>query len=82
LWDEVRAVIDGVESERLSPPQANSMVRAYSTLIALERLRIEESELEIQQRRLRLDEEERTELRARLEELEQHVQTARSPWGA
>nr|MBA2712782.1 hypothetical protein [Rubrobacteraceae bacterium] len=80
LWDEVRAVIEGVETERLSPPQANSMVRAYGTLIALERLRIEESDLEIAQRRLALDEEERTEIRARLEELEEALQRQKGEW--
>jgi hypothetical protein len=82
LWDEVRGFIDGVESERLSPPQANSMVRAYTTLIALARLDIEQAELEIARRRLELDEEERTELKTRLEELEQHIQSRSSPWGA
>ena len=83
LWDEVRAVIEGVETERLSPPQANSMVRGYTTLIALSRLDIEQAELEIARRRLELDEEERTEVRARLEELEQHVEERKSnPWGA
>ncbi len=71
LWDEVRGVIEGVESERLSPPQANSMVRAYTTLIALSRLDIEQAELEIARRRLELDEEERTELRTRLEAIEE-----------
>jgi hypothetical protein len=70
LWDEVRAVIEGVESERLSPPQANSMNRCYSTLIQLERLDIEASELEIARRRLELDEQDRRELILRLEALE------------
>ncbi len=74
LWDEVRSVIEGVESERLSPPQANSMVRAYTTLVALSRLDIEQSELEIARRRLQLDEEERTELRERLEALEESLE--------
>src|SRR5215208_5605900 len=71
LWEEIRAVIDGVESERLSPPQGNSMLRGFNSLIALARLNIEQSELEISQRRLELDEEERTELVGRMEALEQ-----------
>ncbi len=74
LWDEVRSVIEGVESERLSPPQANSMVRAYATLISLSRLDIEQAELEIARRRLELDEEERTEFRTRLEVLEEGLE--------
>jgi len=78
LWDEVRSVIEGVESERLSPPQANSMVRAYSTLIALSRLDIEHSELEIQQRRLELDEQERLELVAEIEEMREILGARRS----
>ncbi len=84
LWDEVRGVIEGVEAERLSPPQANSMVRAYTTLIALSRLDIEQAELEIARRRLELDEEERTEVRERLEELEELMQARKdgNRWGA
>jgi hypothetical protein len=74
LWDEVRAVIEGVESERLSPPQANSMVRGYSTLIALSRLNIEQAELDIARRRLELDEEERGEIWERLEILEEMLE--------
>jgi hypothetical protein len=70
LWDEVRGVIEGVETERLSPSQGNSMLRGFGTLIELAKLEIGQGELEIQQRRLELDEEERTELRGRLEELE------------
>jgi hypothetical protein len=69
LWDEVRAVIEGVESERLSPQQGNTMLRGFSTLTALARYQIEESELEIQQRRLELDEQERGELLAEVEEM-------------
>jgi hypothetical protein len=84
LWDEVRSVIDGVESERLAPPQANSMVRAYNTLIALSRHDIERAELEITQQRLELDLEERRELRGRLEELESVIEGMkhRGTWGA
>jgi predicted nuclease with TOPRIM domain len=82
LWDEVRSVIEGVEAERLSPQQGNTMVRGYGTLIQLSRLDIEQAELDIARRRLELDEEERTELRTRLEELEQHLETKRDPWGA
>ncbi len=74
LWDEVRAIIEGVEFERLSPQQGNTMVRAYTTLIALSRLDIEQAELEIARRRLELDEEERTELRTRLEVLEEGLE--------
>jgi hypothetical protein len=69
LWDEVQDVIRGVESGRLEPPQANSMLRGFNTLIALDRLDVERSELEIQQRRLELDEEERLELIKEIEEL-------------
>jgi hypothetical protein len=50
------------------------MVRAYTTLVALSRLDIEQSELEIARRRLQLDEEERTELRERLEALEESLE--------
>src|SRR5918995_5311460 len=50
LWDEVRGVIKGVESGDLEPPQANSMLRGCSTLIALDRQDVERSELEIAQR--------------------------------
>ena len=70
LWDKVEDVIIGVEAERLSPSQANSMLRGYTTLVALDRLDVERSELEIAQRRLELDVEERVELLGRLEELE------------
>ncbi len=71
LWDKVEDVIVGVEGERLSPSQGNTMLRGYTTLIALDRLDVERSELEIAQRRLELDVQERTELLQRLEELEQ-----------
>ncbi len=84
LWDEVRGVIEGSESERLTPPQANSMLRGHTTLIALSRLDIEQSELEIARRRLELDEEERTEIRGRLEMLEEALAQAkpRNRYGA
>jgi len=83
LWDEVRGVIEGAESERLSPPQANSMLRGHTTLIALSRLDIEQSELEIARRRLELDEEERTKLTERLEALEEALKRTQggSRWG-
>jgi hypothetical protein len=42
----------------------------YNTLIGLSKLEIEQTELEIHQRRLELDEQERLELVVRLEELE------------
>ena len=71
LWDKVEDVIVGVEAERLSPSQGNTMIKGYTTLIALDRLDVERSELEIAQRRLELDEQERTEILQRLEELEQ-----------
>lgn len=58
------------------------MVRGYGTLIQLSRLDIEQAELDIARRRLELDEEERTEIRTRLEELEQYLETKRDPWGA
>ena len=71
LWDEVRAVIQNVESGALEPPQGNTMLRGFSTLIALDRLDVERSELEIAQRRLELDEQERLELIERLERVEE-----------
>ena len=71
LWDEVRAVITSVESGALEPPQGNTMLRGYNTLIALDRLDVERSELEIAQRRLELDEHERLELIERLERVEE-----------
>jgi hypothetical protein len=74
LWDEVRGVIAGVAIERLSPPQGNTMLRGYGTLIDLAKLDIEQSELEIARRRLELDVEERTEVRERLEELEEALE--------
>jgi hypothetical protein len=46
------------------------MLRGYNTLIGLSKLEIEQAELEIHQRRLELDEQERLELVVRLEELE------------
>jgi hypothetical protein len=73
LWDEIKSVIAGVESERLNPSQGNSMIRGYHALILLARLEIEKAELEIAERRLDLDVEERTELRRRLEELEEEI---------
>jgi hypothetical protein len=82
LWDEVRAVIEGVEKRRLSPGQGNTMLRGYNTLIELAKLDIEQSELEIQQRRLELDEQERLELVSRLEELERALQTRGERYGA
>lgn len=69
LWDEVRAVIEGVEKKRLTPGQGNTMIRGYNTLIELVKLDISQGELEIQQRRLDLDVEERTELKQQVEEL-------------
>ena len=74
LWDEVRAVIKGIESSALEPPQGNTMLRGYNTLIALDRLDVERSELEIAQRRLELDEQERRELVAEMEELRELVE--------
>lgn len=85
LWDEVRAVIDGVERRRLTPGQGNTMIRGYNTLMELAKLEIDQSELEISQRRLELDVEERTEVRQRLEELEEALSAKNgrgSTWGA
>jgi hypothetical protein len=65
----VQDVIKGVESGRLEPPQGNTMLRGYNTLIALDRLDVARSELEIAQRRLELDEQERLELMREVEEL-------------
>ena len=83
LWDKVEDVIVGVEAERLTPSQGNTMIKGYTTLIALDRLDVERSELEIAQRRLELDVQERTELVERLEELELTMEARRDrPWGA
>jgi hypothetical protein len=80
LWDEVRAVISKVEEGSLTPPQGNTMIRGYNTLIDLAKLDIEQGELEISQRRLELDEEERTTLREDVEALKA-AEERRSPWG-
>jgi hypothetical protein len=77
LWDEVRAVIAKVESGELEPPQGNTMLRGFNTLIALDRLDVERSELEIQQRRLELDEQERRELLVEMEELREMIEISR-----
>ena len=77
LWDEVRAVIAKVESGQLEPPQGNTMLRGFNTLIALDRLDVERSELEIQQRRLELDEQERRELVVEMEELREMIEISR-----
>ena len=69
LWVEIRQVIHNVEGEKLSPQQGNTMLKGYATLLGLARYQIEESELEIQQRRLELDEQERVELVAEIEEM-------------
>jgi hypothetical protein len=74
LWDEVRAVIAKVESGDLESPQGNTMLHGYHTLINLVRLDIEQSELKIAQRRLELDEQERRELVAEMEELRELVE--------
>jgi hypothetical protein len=81
LWDEVRALIQSVEAGQLDPPQGNTMLRGYSTLIALDRLDVERSELEIAQRRLELDEQERLELVHEIEQMRE-VLAAREdrPW--
>lgn len=81
LWDEVRAVIEGVESKRLTPSQGNSMLRGYGTLIELGKLYIEQAELEINQRRLELDVEERTDLKERMAALEAHAERRQGLWG-
>jgi hypothetical protein len=52
------------------------MLRGYNTLIELGRLELEAGELEIQRRRLSLDEQERLELLPRLELLEDHAGAA------
>jgi hypothetical protein len=76
LWVKVEEVIAAVEDGRLSPPQGNTMLRGYNTLIELGRLELEAGELEIQRRRLSLDEQERLELLPRLELLEDHAGAA------
>jgi hypothetical protein len=83
LWEKVEDVIGGVEAEHLSPSQGNTMIKGFTTLIALARLDVEQAELAIAERRLELDEQERTELLARFEELEQLMAARRErPWGA
>jgi hypothetical protein len=67
-------VIAKVELGELEPPQGNTMLRGFNTLIALDRLDVERSELEIAQRRLELDEQERRELVAEMEELRELVE--------
>jgi hypothetical protein len=81
LWDEIRQVIHSVKTEELSPQQANSMLKGYSTLLGLARYQIEESELEIQQRRLELDEQERGELLDEVEQLRELLAARKGrPW--
>ena len=70
LHADVEAVIADVKTERLSPAQGQALKGLYGVLIALERLHIERDELEIAQRRLELDVEERTQLKRQVEELE------------
>jgi len=70
-------VIAKVESGELEPPQGNTMLRGFNTLIALDRLDVERSELEIQQRRLELDEQERRELVVEMEELREMIEISR-----
>jgi hypothetical protein len=84
LWNEVREVISGVESGRLIPSQGNSMLRGFGVLIELARLEVEHAELEISQRRLELDEQERLEVLSRLEQLEEAMATRNEQgrWGA
>jgi len=53
------------------------MLRGFNTLIALDRLDVERSELEIQQRRLELDEQERRELVVEMEELREMIEISR-----
>jgi hypothetical protein len=71
LWDEVRALIEDVQAGRLTPSQGNTVSRFYGILLDLAKLSIEEAELAIEERRLALDVEERTELKRRMDELEE-----------
>jgi hypothetical protein len=81
LWDEIKQVIHNVEGEEISPQQANSMLKGYSTLLGLARYQLEESELEIQQRRLEMDEQERGELLAEIEEMRELLAARKAkPW--
>jgi hypothetical protein len=82
LWDEVKGVISDIAEDHLTPPQGNTMLKGYSTLIALERLAVEQSELEIEQRRLELDEEERTVLKEDVAALKEAEERRRHTWGA
>jgi hypothetical protein len=74
LWAKVEDVIGGVEAESLSPSQGNTMIKGFTTLIALARLDVEQAELAIAERRLELDVEERQELLGRLEVLEEMLE--------
>jgi hypothetical protein len=74
LWEKVEDVIGGVEAESLSPSQGNTMIKGFTTLIALARLDVEQAELAIAERRLELDVEERQELLGRLEVLEEMLE--------
>ena len=57
------------------------MLKGYSTLLGLARYQIEESELEIQQRRLEMDEQERVELVAEIEEMRELLSVRKEkPW--
>jgi beta-phosphoglucomutase-like phosphatase (HAD superfamily) len=83
LWEKVEDVIGGVEVGRLESPQGNTMLRGYSTLIGLARFEVEQAELEIAQRRLELDVEERTELIKEVEELRELLEARKdNRWGA
>jgi phosphoglycolate phosphatase-like HAD superfamily hydrolase len=81
LWDEIKRVIHKVEAEEISPQVGNTMLRGYSSLLGLARYQLEESELEIHQRRLEMDEQERGELLAEIEEMRELLQARKDkPW--
>jgi hypothetical protein len=81
LWDEIKQVIHNVETEAISPQQGNTMLKGFSCLLGLARYQLEESELEIQQRRLELDEQERGELLAEVEQMRELLAVRKEkPW--
>jgi hypothetical protein len=81
LWDEIKQVIHNVETEEISPQQGNTMLKGFSCLLGLARYQLEESELEIAQRRLAMDEQERGDLIAEVEQVRELLAARKGqPW--
>src|SRR5215212_5581801 len=74
LYAQVERDIADVRSGKLTHNQGFALRGLFDVLISLERLRIEQAELEIAERRLELDVEERVELRQQLEDLEEALE--------